>query len=98
MMAYKNYCDRRAAQKGQASEESHCCPLRMPVIGSILFSLFIFSPYFLPSSDSENFSDLESNSAIKETLLPVNPSQFKSEVNKKDPQDLSSPHIENLGK
>jgi hypothetical protein len=69
MMAYKNYCNRRTAKKkGQDPEESHCCPLRMPIIGPILFSLFIFSPFILPTSDRENL-ELVSDSTVEEPRL-----------------------------
>ena len=51
---YKNYCDRRAARQTPEAEETHCCPSRMPIIGPILFSLFIISPLFMPGSDKEN--------------------------------------------
>lgn len=70
MLPYKKYCNRRAAQKGQETEETHCCPSRMPIIGPILFSLFIFSPFILPSSDTDKSSELETDSIAKESLLP----------------------------
>jgi hypothetical protein len=70
MMAYKNYCNRRTAKKkGQDPEESHCCPLRMPIIGPILFSLFIFSPFILPTSDREKNLELVSDSTVEEPRL-----------------------------
>ena len=69
IMAYKNYCNRRTAKKGQEAEESHCCPLRMPRIGPILFSLFIFSPFILPTSDREKNLELVSDPTVKEPRL-----------------------------
>jgi len=74
MSAYKNYCNRRAAQKGLETEESHCCPSRMPIIGPILFSLFIFSPFILPTSEPDKITELASDSTVKEPLLPTNDS------------------------
>jgi hypothetical protein len=70
MMAYKNYYNRRTAKKGQEAEESHCCPSRMPIIGPILFSLFIFSPFILPTSEAEKSPELASDSTVEEPLLP----------------------------
>jgi len=74
MMPYKNYCNRRTAKKGQEAEESHCCPLRMPIIGPILFSLFIFSPFILASSDGDKNLELVSDSTVEEPLLDKNAS------------------------
>jgi hypothetical protein len=98
MMTYKNYCNKRAAQKGQQAEEGQCCPLRMPIIGPILFSLFIFSPYFLPSSDSEERAEFFPNPVVDESpsadqqLLEIN------EFDKEDVLDAQSRHARNLGK
>jgi len=69
MMAYKNYCNRRNSKKGQEAEESHCCPLRMPIIGPILFSLFILSPFILPNSDGDKNLELVSDPTVEEPLL-----------------------------
>jgi len=69
MMAYKNYCNRRTAKKGLEAEESHCCPLRMPIIGPILFSLFIFGPFILPTSDTDKNPESISDSTVEEPLL-----------------------------
>ncbi len=68
MTTYKNYCNRRSAQKGPETEETHCCPSRMPIIGPILFSLFIFSPFILPTSDADK--NIELDPALEEPLLP----------------------------
>ncbi len=38
-------------------------------MGPILFSLFIFSPFFLPTSDKEKNLELHSVSPIEEPLL-----------------------------
>jgi hypothetical protein len=72
-MAYKNYCNRRKAKKGQEPEESHCCPLRMPLIGPILFSLFIFSPLLLQTSEADKNPDL--NSVATNEKSPLTKSQ-----------------------
>ena len=69
-MTYKNYCNRRTAKKGQKAEESQCCPLRIPIIGPILFSLFIFSPFILPTSDVDESPELVSNSIVEEPFPP----------------------------
>ena len=42
--------------------------MRMPIIGPILFSLFIFSPFILPTSDADK--NVELDSTIEELLLP----------------------------
>ena len=68
-MAYKNYCNRRNSKKGQEAEESHCCPSRMPIIGPILFSLFILSPFILPSSDADKNLEIASDPTVEEPLL-----------------------------
>jgi len=98
MMAYKNYCNRRTAKKGQEAEESHCCPLRMPIIGPILFSLFVFSPFLLPSSDSDNIPELASNLIIDEEFPPGTHSLQKSEVKDKDRRNVQAQYEDNLGK
>ena len=98
MMAYKNYCNRRTAKKGQEAEESHCCPLRMPILGPILFSLFIFSPFLLPSSDSDNTSELASNPLIDEESPPGANSLQKSEIKDKDRWHVQTQNEDNLGK
>jgi hypothetical protein len=97
MMAYKNYCNRRTAKKGQEAEESHCCPLRMPIIGPILFSLFIFSPFLLPNSDSDNIPELASN-PLDEGFLPGANSLQKSENKDKDRRNVQTQNEDNLGK
>ena len=79
---YKSYCNRRAGRQTQEPEATHCCPSRMPIIGPILFSLFIFSPFILPSSESANPSNLESHSEIKEPYLPDAPSQEPGKIKK----------------
>lgn len=70
MNTYKKYCNRRGAQKGPETEESHCCPARMPIIGPILFSLFIFSPYFLPNGESDQSQHPESDELERKVLAP----------------------------
>ena len=96
-MAYKNYCNRRTAKKGLEAEESHCCPLRMPIIGPILFSLFIFSPYFLPSNDSEKSQQSLPNSGGNEKRPPYQHIQQKSEADGEDLQDVQSQQVDKLG-
>jgi len=86
MIAYKKYCSRRAAQKGQETEETHCCPTRMPIIGPILFSLFIFTPYFLPSSDPGQTQ----NPVGKESLQINERTLQESNEDREDLQNLSS--------
>ena len=98
MMAYKNYCNRRTAKKGQEAEEGHCCPLRMPIIGPILFSLFIFSPFLLPSSDSDNIPELASNPLIDEELPPEANSLQKSASKDKDRRNVQTQNEDNLRK
>jgi len=98
MMTHKNHFSRRTTQKGQETEEGQCCPLRMPIIGPILFSLFIFSPYFLYSSDSEERSELLPNPVVDESpsadqqLLEIN------EFDREDVPDAQSRQVRNLGK
>ena len=38
----------------------------MPIIGPILFSLFIFSPFILPTSDTDKKPELASDSIVDE--------------------------------
>jgi hypothetical protein len=97
MMAYKNYCNRRTAKKGLEAEESHCCPLRMPIIGPILFSLFIFSPFLLPSSDSDNIPELASN-PLDEGFPPGANFLQKGENKDKDRRNVQTQNEDNLGK
>jgi hypothetical protein len=98
MMAYKNYCNRRTAKKGQESEESHCCPLRIPIIGPILFGLFVFSPFLLPSSDSDNIPDLASNLLIDEEFPPGSHSLQKSKIKDKNRRNVQAQNEDNLRK
>lgn len=63
-MSYKNYRTRRIARKGPKPDDIACCPTRIPIIGPILFSLLIFSPYFLPSSERDQSQDPESEEQI----------------------------------
>jgi len=42
----------------------------MPIIGPILFSLFIFSPLFLPTSDADKNPEISSDSIVEDTSLP----------------------------
>jgi len=83
MSAYKKYCHRRAVHKGPETEEIHCCPSRMPIIGPILFSLFIFSPFILPTSEPDKLTTLASDSTVEEPRLPTNdpPSIQKVPIN-----------------
>ncbi len=67
---YKNYCDRRAARHTQEPEDTHCCPSKMPIIGPILFSLFIFSPLIFPTGDAGISSELDTDSIAKDSPLP----------------------------
>jgi hypothetical protein len=97
-MSYKNYCNRRTAKKGQESEESHCCPLRIPIIGPILFSLFVFSPFLIPSSDSENIPDLASNHIIDEEFPPGSHSLQKSKIKDKNRRNIQAQNEDNLRK
>ena len=62
----------------------------MPIIGPILFSLFILSPYFMPSADSEKSVDLASNSAIEEKPSPDDHSLENSDVNHTNRQNPES--------
>ncbi len=84
MIAYKNYCNRREVRQAQDAEETHCCPSRMPIIGPILFSLFIFSPFILPSSDTDNIQNQTQDSLFKEKLPPEDDSLRKMEGKDKD--------------
>jgi len=93
MITYKNYCNRRTDRKGQEPNDIPCCPSRMPIIGPILFSLFIFSPYFLSSSNSEK----SPNAVIDESLPPYEHIQQEREVKGEDLQNLQSRYVENLG-
>ena len=83
-MAYKKYCSRRAAQKGQETEETHCCPSRMPIIGPILFSLFIFSPLIFPTSDTDKSPAFVSDSPVEEPLLPNDQPSAILQISDKD--------------
>ena len=47
----------------------------MPIIGPILFSLLIFSPYFLPISESDQLQHSESD----EQFLPFGPTLQEGE-------------------
>jgi hypothetical protein len=98
MMVYTNYCNRRTVKKGPEAEEGHCCPLRMPIIGPILFSLFIFSPFLLPSSDSDNIPELASNPLIDEEFPPGTNSPQKGEIKDKDRRNVQTQNEDNLGK
>ena len=98
MMAYKNYCNRWTAKKGQEAEASHCCPLRMPIIGPILFSLFIFSPFLLPGSDSDNIPELASNPLNDEEFPLEANSMQKSKSKDKDRRNVQTLNEDNLGK
>jgi hypothetical protein len=98
MMAYKNYCNRRTVKKGQEAEEGHCCPLRMPIIGPILFSLFIFSPFLLPSSDSDNIPELVSNPLINEEITPEANSLQKSAIKDKARWNVQTQNEDNTRK
>ncbi len=69
MTLYKNYCDRRIAQKKQELNDIPCCPTRIPIIGPLLFSLLIFSPFILSSSGVDSDSEVTSNESIEERLL-----------------------------
>jgi hypothetical protein len=80
MLPYKKYYNRRAAQKGQEIEETHCCPSRMPIIGPILFSLFIFSPLILPTSDPDTIPHSTPNSVIEKTWKPEDVSRQEGEI------------------
>jgi hypothetical protein len=42
----------------------------MPIIGPILFSLFIFSPYFLPNGESDQSQHPESDELERKVLAP----------------------------
>jgi hypothetical protein len=86
MMAYKNYCNRQSAKKGQEAEESHCCPSRMPIIGPILFSLFIFSPFILPTSDADKNLEIVSDPTVEEPLLTKDSSLPIQEILDNDQQ------------
>ncbi len=97
-MAYKNYCSRRTAKKVQDVEEDHCCPLRMPIIGPILFSLFLFSPFLLPSSDSDHIPELASNPLIDAEFPPGANSLQKSEIKDKDRLHIQTQNEYSLGK
>jgi len=98
MMAYKSYCNRRTAKKGQEAEESHCCPLRIPIIGPILFSLFLFGPFLLSSSDSDNIPDLASNPLIDEEFPPGTHSLQKSKIKDKNRRNVQAQNKDKLGK
>jgi hypothetical protein len=86
MNAYKKYCNRRAAQKEPETEQSHCCPSRMPIIGPILFSLFIFSPFILPTSEPDKLTELASDSTVEEPLLPTNDPSSIQKTPTKEPR------------
>jgi len=68
MVTYKNYSQRRALRKVQETDDIPCCPTRIPIIGPILFSLIIFSPYFLPSSESQQTQHQEKVLLFPSTL------------------------------
>ena len=70
----------------------------MPILGPILFSLFIFSPFLLPSSDSDNASELASNPLIDEESPPGANSLQKSEIKDKDRCHVQTKNEDNLGK
>jgi len=56
----------------------------MPIIGPILFSLFIFSPLILPTSDADKSPELVSDSTAKEPLLPYDQPQPIPEISDKE--------------
>lgn len=94
MIAYKNYCNRREVQHTQEAEETHCCPSRIPIIGPILFSLFIFSPFFMPGSDKE-----ENHNPVLEERRQINGSTWQEQnEHQEDRHDLSPRNKENLGR
>jgi len=65
----------------------------VPIIGPILFSLLIFSPYFLPSGESDQSQNTES----KEHFLPFKPSLQVSksdEIHLQDSQIKKSEKLE----
>ncbi len=72
MRAYRDYCNRRGTRKGLKVDDIPCCPTRLPIIGPILFSLFIFSPFILPTSEADKNSEMVTDSMAQEVLLLPN--------------------------
>ena len=85
MILYKKYQDRRAVRKGQEPDDIPCCPTRIPIIGPLLFSLLIFSPFILSNSDVDPDQKIASSTSIDEQVLNRDQSSPILEISDKTP-------------
>ncbi len=69
MSMYQQYCDRRAIRKGPVADNVACCPLRVPIIGLIFFSLLVFTPFLIPSGETNISQRSESAPMIERSSL-----------------------------